>query len=119
MKDNGFSQIFKLMQENPDLPVIPVVCQDVVGRDDSYQYWYGSWGTCHVMEYLIDEWYGEGCIRYKGFCRMNELIEGCAEIKFGDCDNDENWKKAEEYIASLWKKAIVVYIESPEVLSNE
>lgn len=35
--------LFKLMQENPDLPVVPMVDADIVAGDD-YGRWMGSWG---------------------------------------------------------------------------
>ncbi len=119
MKDNGFSQIFKLMQENHDLPILPMVDYEVVAGDE-YTYWAGSWGEAEVKEFIIDDWYGDGCIRFKDDSDYGDLIEGYAEKMFGDCENDENWKKAEEYIESHWIKAIVVYIGvgDPEELRN-
>ena len=47
-------EIIKLIEENPDLPVVPMVDGEVVA-DDSYQYWMGKWGKCEVTEYYLGE----------------------------------------------------------------
>ncbi len=42
-------ELFKLMQENPDLPVVPMVDGEIVPGDD-YGYWQGDWGAARVDE---------------------------------------------------------------------
>ena len=44
--------LFKLMQENPELPVIPFVDGEIVAGDD-FGTWMGSWGVSCTDEYLI------------------------------------------------------------------
>lgn len=36
-------ELFKLMQENPELPVVPMVDGEIPGDDCGY--WLGSWGA--------------------------------------------------------------------------
>ena len=36
-------ELFRLMKEHPDLPVVPMVDSEIVA-DDCYTYWMGSWG---------------------------------------------------------------------------
>lgn len=43
-------ELFKLMQENPELPVVPMVDGEIPGDDCGY--WLGSWGQAQVDEYL-------------------------------------------------------------------
>ena len=43
--------LLRLIKENPDLPVIPMVYYEVVG--DDYNRWMGSIGDCYVGEYAI------------------------------------------------------------------
>ena len=38
-------EFFKLMQENPELPVVAMVYSEVV-QDDGYSRWMGAWGSC-------------------------------------------------------------------------
>ena len=109
MNDNT-KKLLELISENPDLPILPMVSGEVCGGDE-YAYWVGSFSEVRIDEYLIDEWYGDGCVRFKSENDDATIIEGIAECKYGDCKNEENWRKAEAFFKTLWKKAIVVYIE--------
>lgn len=105
-------ELFRLMRENPDLPVIPMVEGELVLGSD-YAYWMGSWGSAKVTEYLIDEWYGDYCVRFKDDCDAEDtVIEGIAESKYDG--TKEGYELAAQEVKSLWKKAIVVYINMPE-----
>ena len=46
-------ELLKLMKDNPDLPIVPMVNFEVVG--DEFSYWMGSWGRSEVGEYYIGE----------------------------------------------------------------
>lgn len=105
------NKLLELVKENPDLPIIPMVNYEICSGD--YGYWMASFSTCSVEEYMIDEWYGDGCVRFKSDDEEDTILEGIAEHKYGDCTNVDNWKKAEDYLKTLWKKAIIVYIELP------
>lgn len=50
---NNREELFRLMQENPDLPVVPMVDSEIVADDCGY--WLGSWGRACVDEYFISE----------------------------------------------------------------
>lgn len=104
-------ELFRLMRENPDLPVLPMVQNEVVGGDD-YARWIGSFGKAEIREYLIDEWYGDGCVRYRGRDDEDTIIEGCAVIKYDG--SEAAYEKAKEEVSKLWTKAIVVNIDLPE-----
>lgn len=106
------NKLLELVTENPDLPIIPMVNYEVCSED--YAYWMASFSTCSVEEYMIDEWYSNGCVRFKSDDEEDTIIEGIAKHKYGDCTNVDNWKKAEDYLKTLWKKAIIVYIELPD-----
>ena len=105
-------ELIQLIKENPDLPVVSMVSGNIVA-DDSYAYWLGSFARCDIDEYMIDDWYGDGCVRFKSDDEEDTIIEGIAEYKYGDCTDDDNWKRAKEFLKTLWKKAIIVYIEAP------
>ena len=40
-------KLFKLMQENPDLPVVAMVDAEIVAGDD-FGRWMGSWGNAQI-----------------------------------------------------------------------
>lgn len=43
-------ELFKLMQENPELPVVPMVDYEIIGEDCGR--WLGAWGSSYIGEYL-------------------------------------------------------------------
>lgn len=110
--DKNTKELLELIKENPDLPILPMVNYKVCGGD--FAYWTGCFSRPMVDEFVFDEWYGDGCVRFKSDGDDDTIIEGIAEHKFGDCTKEENWKKAEEYLKTLWKKAIICYIELPD-----
>lgn len=102
--------IIRLIEENPELPVIPMVDSEVVG-DDSYAYWMGRWGCCEVTGYYS----GRERVHFKDDDEEDVLSDlvGCDY----SCDpdgrdiydlSDEEWSAL--YEAVPWTKAIVVYI---------
>lgn len=106
------NELLQLMKDNPSLPVIPMVDTEIV-LGDEYGYWMASFGKCEVKEFAIDEWYGDGIVRYKNEPHAeDDLIEAIAECKYEG--TDEDYEKAKEEAEKLWTKAIIVYIELPE-----
>ena len=99
--------LLDLMQAHPDLPVVPMVGTDVVA-DDSFGYWKGSWGTASINEYLTTE----NGIHFKG----DDDPDGLVDLMIEPDEIDKMTVKELEaaYCALPWKKAIVVYIETPE-----
>lgn len=107
-------ELLKLMQENPNLSIIPMVGTEIVG-DDTYSYWIGSWGRCELTEYYI----GREYVHFKDD-DAEEVLKDMIGCEYGETKDgrdiwdlsDEEWN---ELFASLhWVKAIVVYIESPD-----
>lgn len=99
-------ELFRLMRENPELPVVPMVDWEITGDDNGY--WLGAWGSARIDEYL--------------------LISNREEVVFKNDDDvldvlerylsDEEFEKLPEteeecrpfYDALPWTKAIIVYI---------
>lgn len=108
-------ELLKLMKENPDLPIIPVVGSEIVA-DDSYSYWIGSWGRCELTEYYT----GREYMHFKDD-DAEDVLRDMVGCKYGETkDGKDIWdlsdKEWAELFASLpWVKAIVVYIESPDM----
>lgn len=104
------NELFRLMQENPDLPVVPMVYGEICGDDSGY--WMAGWGISRVDEFLLCEReervafksdgdvFGalEDYLSYDDFDKLPELESECRSI----------------YDALPWKKAIIVYIETAE-----
>lgn len=103
------NDLIKLITENPNLPIIPMVDADVVA--DDYGYWMGEWGRCEITEFYL----GKERVHFKDEDEEEVLLDmvGC---KYS-CDpqgrdiydlSDDEWNAL--YKTIPWVKAIVVYI---------
>ena len=48
---SNIDKLLELIKENPELPVVPLVNERVIG--DGFDYWIGDWGQGYIDEYLI------------------------------------------------------------------
>lgn len=106
VQKENINQLFELIKQNPDLPIIPMVDQEVIA-DDSHGRWMGSWGSGRIGEYFI--------VEENMYFRENEEVEALLSEKYGHNAflqmDDETAKKAYEEIP--WIKAIIVNIDLP------
>lgn len=113
-KGENLLQLLKLMQENPELPVIPMVDGEIVSGDE-YGYWMGEWGYATIDDYIISTKYAwAGQILFKSDDDVFDTLE-----KYLSRDEYENLPETEEecrpiYDALPWVKVIVVYITKPD-----
>lgn len=103
-------ELLKLIAENPDLPIVPMVEHDIVA-DDDYTWWMGTWGICEI-DYIYN---GEEAVHFKSDDEESVLCDmvGCEYYQTPDgrdiCDlTDEEWNDL--YQSIPWQKCIVVYI---------
>ena len=108
--ESNTQQLIRLITENPDLQVVPIVDRDVVG-DDSYQSWIGSFCHSEITEYYL----GRERIHFKDDDEEDVLsdLAGCKYDKNYDGRDiydlsDEEWEKL--YKSVPWNKCIAVYI---------
>lgn len=102
------AHLLDLIKQNPHLPIIPMVNQEVVS-EDSWAYWMGSWGSASVDRYYN----GEERIYFYDERDMEDLL---VEVKGWDwLDTSSEEEDLNVYRSLPWKKAIIVYIETPEV----
>lgn len=106
-------ELLKLMQANPELPVIPCVDGDVVGGDDCYC-WLGTWGASGIQEYIIGN--ERTYYREDDISEMNDPLYERYDPELVDNMTEEETRAA--YNALPWKKAIFVdvhqYEEEPD-----
>lgn len=107
------AELLKLIQENPELPVVPMVAGEVVPNDE-YGYWLGRWGKAKVDEYLPSD-DAEGEIFFKSEDDAYSVLESRLGVEdFGALlDLEDENELRTRYLALPWKKAIVVRIECP------
>lgn len=108
-QQENIKNLLQIIKENPDLKIIPMVDSEIV-CDDNHNYWMGSWGNAEVDEYYISD----GRIYLKSYDE-EDLINDVACDEIDENENDvEAMKKAEEIVKGYdWRKAIIVYIQTP------
>lgn len=102
-------ELFRLISENPELPIVPMVYYEVVAGENLY--WLGSWGDVHIGEYL----FGKDEIYFReddDMYNVEKVIEEFLDDGAFAGMNDEEAKKA--YNSLPWIKAIIVCIDLPE-----
>lgn len=105
------TELNRLMQENPDLPVVPMVNTDVCS-DDSYSSWAGSFG-----EPRLDRKYDEDERIYFESVDFDTLVEQ----EFGKLEKANNrpgsartMQHATQNVRDFdWEPVITVYIDLP------
>lgn len=106
-------KLFKLMQENPDLPVVAMVDAEIVAGDD-FGRWMGSWGNAQIDEYLIPSNDSEPMM-FKSDDDVFDVLERClSQPKFEALPETEEECRP-FYDALPWKKAIIVNIDLPDI----
>lgn len=100
--------LLKLIKENPNLPIVPMVATECV-FDDSYGYWMSEWGNANVTKYWCDD------ERFWEYDSFDELVEQWIDNNFEEYPNlsDEELNNLAEKIVNgyEWVDAIVVYIK--------
>lgn len=104
---NNIEKLIKLIQENPDLPVIPMVEYEVVAADD-YKRWIGSIGNAKIGDFCI--W------NDKVYTDKQNFVEDLIDEKyfFSEETDDEILKSAQKEADKIMFKAIILNINLPD-----
>lgn len=101
-------KFLKLVQENPDARIIPLVDTDVIG-DDSYTRWYGSFGDCYLDEMCEPE------DMERAYFKSNiEQLEEDFSDRYDDTyitDDEYNTALMNYKNGLTWEKVIIVNID--------
>lgn len=114
MNDN-VKTLIQLMDEHPDLPVIPMVGQGIVA--DCTDEWIANFGKAEIRKICI---YEEAIIFYdENPLKMAEALDFYHDFTgelFDSVSTGETNRLTKELIDSLdWLEAIIVHIETPTV----
>lgn len=102
-------ELFGLIRENPDLPIVPMVDSEIVA-DDGYNRWLGVWGSSYIGEYLT----GEECIFFREDDDLYEIDKVLTEMCDDYDENTTDEDAAKAYADLPWIKAIIVNIDLPD-----
>ena len=107
-QQKNVNELIKLIKENPELEIVPMVDSECVPCDD-YSYWMAEWGTARVDEYHHDD--ERIYFKEQDFEELvGDFIDNNYEY-YSHLGDDEIRDVAEREVSNLeWIKAIVVYI---------
>lgn len=110
---NNTEKLLKLAKENPDLPIIPMVYTEVVAGDE-YAHWLGEVSSVEIGEYYICE---ENNKVYTDIIELSEYIadKHMDDEEWVELTNEVASEKAMQIAKALMTKAIIIYIDTPEV----
>ena len=114
-QSDNLKELFKLIDEHPDLPIVPMVDADIVADDSGY--WLGGWGSAGIDKYLPHEY---GMIFYEqGRPDVVDIFEKFFDYE--ECGISEEMPDSEalpimrKKIDSLdWIEAIIINIGLPD-----
>lgn len=100
-------ELLKLIEENPELPIVPMVDSEIVA-DDDFNRWMGSFGSACIDEYIT----GGERVYFRDDDKAEKVI---AEILGWDAYEVMTSEEAKREYAKLpWIKAIIVNIDLPD-----
>lgn len=108
-QQSNVNKLLKLIKENPELEIVPMVDSEIGGHD--YSYYTAEWGAAEIDEYHCSD--ERIYFKEQDFEELvNEFIDNNHE-EYNDLTDEELEKLSEEKINNLgWVKAIVVHINS-------
>lgn len=112
MVNKNITDFIKIVTENPELKVVPMVDSEIVA-DDNHDSWMASIGKSR-----IDEYYHKDEYLYFKSLDLDELKEDLSEIIWldnEDISDEELEVQVDNYIEEEigWVKAIIVSIDLP------
>lgn len=108
-KEN-LEELFRLIRENPELPVVPMVDSYIIADDTGY--WLGAFDSVRVDEYLLTN--NCGWIAFKSDNKVFDvLMEHLSDEELEKLPETEE-ECREVYEELPWTKAIIVYITLPD-----
>lgn len=106
-QQKNVNELLKLIKENPELEIVPMVDSECGG--DDYSYYMAEWGNAKIDEYHCSD----DRIYFKEY-DFEELVEDFIDNnyeKYSNLADIELEELAEKEVNGLeWNKAIVVYI---------
>lgn len=104
------AELLKLIQENPELPVVPMVDGEIPGDDSGW--WLGEWGSARIDEYLITR--NKEYVAFKSDDDVFDVLERHLSYEEFEKLPETETECRVYYDALPWTKAIIVNIGLPD-----
>lgn len=116
-KDPIIQRMVNLIQENPELDIIPIVNNNMLGNKSQYsnnRYWSGKITDCELDEVMdTTPWESEPRLISRKYLHpfvKAKLVSDIAESKYGNREASTVNKVIDEEFDKMWKKVIFIYI---------
>ena len=116
-KDPIIQRMVNLIQENPELDIIPIVNNNMLGNKSQYsnnRYWSGKITDCELDEVMdTAPWESEPRLISRKYLHpfvKAKLVSDIAESKYGNRETSTVNKVIDEEFDKMWKKVIFIYI---------
>lgn len=104
-------ELFRLMRENPELPVVPMVDGEIAG-DDGCARWLGAWGSAYIGKYITGAERVHFCDG-TDWCEIEETLTD-GQITYEEYEAATEAEAMAIYTALPWVEAIIVNINLPD-----
>lgn len=98
-------ELLKLIEQNPDLPVVPMVDGEIVS--DDFGYYLGAFGSATVDEFVISR---RDMVLFKSDDDVFDTLERCLTDEGYEALPEAESECRAAYNALPWAKAILVYV---------
>jgi hypothetical protein len=108
VQKENIQTLLKLIAENPDLRIVPMINYEIVAGDDC-AYWRGKWGKSS-----IERIYSDDEMIYIESIDAEDLYQNFIDDMPINVVDEKTEKIAMKKVDELpWEKVIIVYIELP------
>lgn len=117
-QQSNIEELLKLVKENPDLEIVPMVETEVCCGDD-FNYWMGSWGSAEIDEvYHLDEriYFRSDDEEELVDNKLDRIMEEeyPKRVYLNGEEYATVYKQAEQFVKDLpWERVIAVQIKTP------
>lgn len=98
-------ELLRLIEQNPGLPVVPMVDGEIV--TDDFGYYLGAFGSASVDEFVISR---RDLVLFKSDDDVFDTLERCLTDEEFEALPEAESKCRAAYDALPWVKAIIVYV---------
>lgn len=122
-KNSVIQHMINLIQENPELDIVPIVNSSIQRNKPKYSNWTGKIVGCELDEVInTKSWESKPRLISRKYLHpfvKAKLVSDIAEYKYGNREASTVNKVIDKEFDKMWKKVIFIYIDNPEEEEGE